>query len=64
MGSGTLGNPGLSGSFGQRQDMQSRAEVGESQWRGSVQNVRLEGDQVIIGQVGDISRWVITVLQL
>lgn len=30
----------------------------------SVQDVRLEGHQVVVGQVGDISCWVIAVLQL
>lgn len=32
--------------------------------RGSVQNVRLKWNQMVIGQVGDISCWVITILQL
>lgn len=30
----------------------------------SVQNVRLEGDQVVIGQVGDVGCWVVAILEL
>lgn len=44
--------------------MQSKMEAVKAPWRGSVQNVRLKWNQMVIGQVGDISSWVITIFQL
>lgn len=44
--------------------MQSRIEAEKARWRGSVQNVCLKRNQVIIGQVGDVSCRVIAILQL